>query len=384
MINLSKKTSFRLFPYRKPNARNPIGKHKLLYYSYYLRQKFAFRHTNHYNAYTSRSVSFIHRILIMSASTLVIGNISWIHLVNPSEQEITKLAAQHDLHELVAEDLMELNTQDKIDVYDDHIALVIHFPKLGPGSTGYLLNEFNIVLGKDYIISVTRFHTNHIENLRKEFINEMHQYQKDDEHFKITPYFMLYEIINTMYDKLNRILAKNAKDSLVIEEQIFNHIYDSQVISNLLIKRRNLSFIKHNFVSQKEVIEELSNTLPSFYEEELEVYFDDLISKQQKLTHVIEDQQANINSLAETYNSLMSIRMNDTILLLTVVTIILGTMTLVAGIYGMNVRLPFDQHPYAFVGIIGFLAVFARLQFIVLSKLIIKKPKRKPNQSAYP
>ncbi len=313
---------------------------------------------------------------IMSESKLIIGNISRIHFVNPTESDINKLAEQYDLHELVAEDLMELNTQDKIDVYDDHIALVIHFPKLAQGGTTYLLNEFNIVLGKDYIISVTRFYTNHIENLRKEFIDELHQYQKDDEHFKITPYFMLYEIINTMYDKLNRVLSKVAKDALEIEEQIFKHTYDSQVISNLLIKKRNLSFIKHNFISQKEVIEELANTLPAFYEEELEVYFDDLISKQQKLSHTIDELEVNINSLAETYNSLMNIRMNDTILLLTVVTIILGTMTLVAGIYGMNVKLPFDEHPYAFVGIAVFLAVFARIQYLVLSKLIIGKKRK--------
>lgn len=265
-----------------------------------------------------------------SDATITIGNVTWTHHTNPSKEEIAGLAKKYDLHELVEEDLLELNTQDKIDVYDDHIAVVLHFPKMNLITNSYQLNEFNIVLGKDYIISVTRFATNHINNLRKEFMEEMHQYQKDDEHYKITPYFMLYEIVNLMYDKLNRMLVKVSKDSISIEEDIFMHRYNSQVISSLLIKKRNLSFIKHNFVTQKEVLEELSNTLPSFYEEELEVYFDDLISKHSRIVHMVDDLTENINSLADTYNSLMSIRMNDTILLLTVVTIILGTMTLVA------------------------------------------------------
>lgn len=244
-------------------------------------------------------------------------------MVNPSKEDVDALAQLYDLHELVEEDLLELNTQDKIDVYDDHIAVVLHFPKMNSGTQSYQLNELNVVLGKDYIISVTRFPTNHINNLRKEFMDELHQYQKDDEHYKITPYFMLYEMINVMYDKLNRMLSKASKDSVEIEEDIFQHRYNSQVISNLLLKKRNLSFIKHNFVSQKDVLEELSNTLPSFYEEELEVYFDDLISKQVKIVHTVDDLTENINSLADTYNSLMSIKMNDTILLLTTVTIIL-------------------------------------------------------------
>lgn len=270
---------------------------------------------------------------------------------------------------------MELNTQDKIDVYDDHIAVVLHFPKMNPGSNSYQLNEFNIILGKDYIISVTRFLTNHINTLRKEFVDELHQYQKDDEHYKITPYFMLYEIINTMYDKLNRMLAKITKESIQIEEDIFQHRYSSQVISTLLIKRRNLSFIKHNFISQKEILEELADTLPSFFEEELEVYFDDLISKQGKIVHTIDDQTDNINSLADTYNSLMSIRMNDTILLLTVVTIILGTMTLVAGLYGMNVQLPFEDRPFAFSGIMIFIIAFGIIQFVMLNRIINGRKK---------
>lgn len=311
----------------------------------------------------------------MDKSAIKIGTVTWIHLTNPTIKEISDLAEQYDLHELVEEDLMELNTQDKIDVYDDHIAVVLHFPKMNPGSNSYQLNEFNIILGKDYIISVTRFLTNHINTLRKEFVDELHQYQKDDEHYKITPYFMLYEIINTMYDKLNRMLAKITKESIQIEEDIFQHRYSSQVISTLLIKRRNLSFIKHNFISQKEILEELADTLPSFFEEELEVYFDDLISKQGKIVHTIDDQTDNINSLADTYNSLMSIRMNDTILLLTVVTIILGTMTLVAGLYGMNVQLPFEDRPFAFSGIMIFIIAFGIIQFVMLNRIINGRKK---------
>lgn len=308
--------------------------------------------------------------LTMLDSTLIIGNVTRTHLINPTKEEIGTLAKKYSLHELVEEDLLELNTQDKIDVYDHHIAVVLHFPKMNLGTNSYQLNEFNIVLGKDYIISVTRFPTNHISSLRKEFMDELHMFQKDNEHYKITPYFMLYEIINVMYNKLTRMLIKVSKESLEIEEDIFRHKYNSQVISSLLIKRRNLSFIKHNFVSQREVLEELSNTLPSFYEEKLEVYFDDLISMYSKIVHTIDDLTENINSLADTYNSLMSIRMNDTILLLTVVTIILWTMTLVAGLYGMNVRLPYENHPFAFGAIILFLLLFGWVQYVILNRMI--------------
>lgn len=303
-------------------------------------------------------------------SAIKVWTITWIHLTNPDRDDISGLVEKYDLHELIEEDLVELNTQDKIDVYDHNIAVVIHFPKFQSINNRYVLNELNIVLGKDYIISVTRYATTHISDLRKRFVEDIDQFKKDNEHFKITPYFMLYEIIDVMYDKLSRMLTKITKDGLQIEEDIFNQRYNSQVISSLLIKKRNLSFIKHNFISQKEILEELINTLPSFYEEELEVYFDDLVSKHGRIVHTVDDLTENINSLADTYNSLMSIRMNDTILLLTVVTIILWTMTLIAWIYGMNVSLPFWSHPQAFIGVIVALLIIWLIQYIVLKRVI--------------
>ncbi|HMY80695.1 MAG TPA: CorA family divalent cation transporter [Candidatus Absconditabacterales bacterium] len=309
----------------------------------------------------------------MAESIIRIGTITRVHLTNPDPEEISQLAETYDLHELIQEDLVELNTQDKIDIYDDNIALVIHFPKYQTSNNRYLLNEFNIVLGKDYIISVTRYVTTHITNLRRQFIDDIDQFKKDDEHFKITPYFMLYEIMDVMYDKLNRMLVKITKDGLQIEEDIFQQRYNSQVISNLLIKKRNLSFLKHNFVTQKEVIQELTETLPKFYEEDLEVYFDDLLSKHSKIVHTIDDLTENINSLAETYNSLMTIRTNDMILILTIVTIILGTMTLIAGIFGMNVKLPYDHHPWAFRGIMIGLVILGVVQYVLLKGVIHKK-----------
>lgn len=309
----------------------------------------------------------------MAESIIRIWTITRVHLTNPDPEEISQLAETYDLHELIQEDLVELNTQDKIDIYDDNIALVIHFPKYQTSNNRYLLNEFNIVLGKDYIISVTRYVTTHITNLRRQFIDDIDQFKKDDEHFKITPYFMLYEIMDVMYDKLNRMLVKITKDWLQIEEDIFQQRYNSQVISNLLIKKRNLSFLKHNFVTQKEVIQELTETLPKFYEEDLEVYFDDLLSKHSKIVHTIDDLTENINSLAETYNSLMTIRTNDMILILTIVTIILGTMTLIAWIFGMNVKLPYDHHPWAFRGIMIGLVILGVVQYVLLKWVIHKK-----------
>lgn len=54
---------------------------------------------------------------------------TWFHCSNPSDKDINELVERYDLHEIIEEDISEVNTQDKVDVYDDSIFLVLHFPK---------------------------------------------------------------------------------------------------------------------------------------------------------------------------------------------------------------------------------------------------------------
>ena len=303
-------------------------------------------------------------------NTLAIQGINWIHLVSPTTNEINDYNEQYELHELVVEDLLELNTQDKIDIYDDHISLVLHFPKYDRASRRYLLNELNVVLGKNYIISVTRFVTNTIERMRDKFALEVSDLD-EDEKFKITPYYMLYEIIDIMYEKIFRLLTKMSKDMIDIEENLFENQINSQMISLLMIKRRNISFLKHNFGTQQDVIEELVTILPKFYENDLEVYFEDLSTKHAKIMSMIATFEDNITSMTETYNSLMNIQTNKTILLLTVFTAILLPLTLISGIYGMNVPLPFQHHPWGFW--------FIMIMMIVIGSVMLVLFRRKKN-----
>jgi magnesium transporter len=68
------------------------------------------------------------------------------HASNPSLKELNKIKDMYDLHEIIEDDLYEANTQDKIDVYDDFIFLVLHFPKFNNRTKTYFSNEFNIIL----------------------------------------------------------------------------------------------------------------------------------------------------------------------------------------------------------------------------------------------
>ena len=75
-----------------------------------------------------------------------INGISRVHLTNPDKNEIDKLVKQYNLHEIVEDDLRELYTQDKIDVYDDFIFLILHFPKFHKQNKKHYSNNYKFIL----------------------------------------------------------------------------------------------------------------------------------------------------------------------------------------------------------------------------------------------
>ena len=142
---------------------------------------------------------------------------------------------------------------------------------------------------------------------------------ESDEDFKISPYYILYKIIDTMYDKSIKMLNKSSKDVANLEEQLFiSQTLEKNLLENLTIKKRNVVSLKHIFAPHKEIIDELQNALPKFYKEDLDVYFEDLEYKLEKIMNNIAISFENVESLADTYNSLMNIKTNSMINVLTI------------------------------------------------------------------
>ena len=251
-------------------------------------------------------------------NVLRFGNVGRIHLFEPSKDEINELVQTYDLHELIEEDLFELTNQEKIDVYEDYMFIVLNFPKYNVDTKKYYLNEFSIVLGKDMIITMTKFDTNHIKSIIEEYGEEL-KTRESDEDFKISPYYILYKVLDAMYDKSIKMLTNSSKDVTALEDQLFSsQKLEKNLLENLTIKKRNIVSLKHTFAPHKEILDELQAALPNFSKEDLDVYFEDLEYKLEKIMNTIAISFENVDSLADTYNSLMNIKTNSMIGVLTI------------------------------------------------------------------
>ena len=230
----------------------------------------------------------------------------------------------------------------------------------------------NIILGRDFIITITKYPTNNIEKIRQEYEQEIKEEWEEAEEYKISPYYILYKIIDVMYDKILLGLNKFNLDLMEMEKQVFDKSFvDTDLLKNVLIKKRNTVLLKTIISPQEEILVELQKVTANFYEGDLDVYFEDLEYKTSKILGHISIIHENIDSIGEIFNTLTNMMTNKNIGILTVLTVIIWIMTMISGIYGMNIWLPFQNYPGAFIVLIGFMVIMA-----VFTLLIFKKKKR--------
>ena len=113
---------------------------------------------------------------------------------------------------------------------------------------------------------------------------------------------------------------------------------------------------------RESVVATLEHKQKRFLPEDLVIYFDDVVDQIESLWNILGTQKEIIESLEDTNESLLSHNINLTMRTLTVFSAIMLPLTFLTGLFGMNVKLPFDgaltsiQHFWFIGGIMGGIA----------------------------
>jgi len=92
---------------------------------------------------------------------------------------------------------------------------------------------------------------------------------------------------------------------------------------------------------------------------------EDMIISIKQSADICSVSEKSIRTLRESYQAIFTNRLNKTIRLLTSFTIILTIPTIIASIYGMNIGLPFQENPLAFLFILASIFLISSIFFII-------------------
>ncbi|MFN2217045.1 MAG: magnesium transporter CorA family protein, partial [Anaerolineae bacterium] len=170
---------------------------------------------------------------------------------------------------------------------------------------------------------------------------------------------LMHDVIDRLVDYCFPILYKVEANIREIEEDIFTEQVPG-VVRELSWVRRDIISLQRIVKPQIAIVSNLEQKDRPFIREDLDVYFDDVLDHLRKAWDILEDERDVIEGLDDTANTLTSYRLGEIMKILTIISVILLPLTLLSGIYGMNIVLPLDENsPYTFLIILGLMAFMA-------------------------
>ncbi len=284
------------------------------------------------------------------------NGLTWIHLDRPDQETAEELAERFGWHPLDVEDVLSRRQRPKIDDYadDGYLFGVLHFPVYDKAIQRLNAAELDFFLGPDYLVTLPTVELLPVTRL-------FHRCEEDEalreQLFSKGSGRLLYEVLDDLFDYCFPILDKIGHKLDSIEDEMFLEGHSREVV-------RDISNVKQEIISYRKIIKPERSTLrllerrvERFLPEELELYFDDVVDAAERIWDLLDNFKEVVEALEDTNESVISHQQNDVLRILTVFSVILLPLTLIASLFGMNVHFPGFESAHAFWAIVASMAV---------------------------
>ena len=287
--------------------------------------------------------------------TIRYQTLKWEHITNPSEDEYDYLLEQYHFHPLDIEDCRGTNQRPKIDEYDDYYFLILHFPYFDKGNKFIRIREVKIFWGRDYIITIGRSHWV-VQKLFDEIKEDLAESNEEVEAKLTSSDILLYHILDRLMRETYTLVMRVGAEVDLINYDIFNKKAQS-IIELISITRRNTILLNTTFKPQLRVLHMFeSGGIKGFVDPEvmdMEDYWGNILDQYQKMFDSIEDYGELVEGLSKTFDSLQANKTNEIMKVLTYFSTVMLPLTVITGLFGMNVDFPFITNVRAFCIIVG-------------------------------
>ncbi len=286
-----------------------------------------------------------------AAHELTASGLTWVNVVQPDLESALALARRFGWHPLDVEDIVSKRQRPKVDDYEDdgYLFAVLHFPVYDKTIQRLNAAELDVFIGPDYLVTIPNRELLPVTRL-------FGRCEADgafcEQLFAKGTGRLLYEVLDDLFDYCFPILDKIGHKLDSIEDEMFEGRAEDVV--------RDISNVKQEIISYRKVIKPERSTLrvlerrvDKFLPEELELYFDDIVDAAERIWDQLDNYKEVVDGLESTNESVISHRQNDVLRLLTIFSVTMLPLTVITGLFGMNVDFPgFGTHA-AFWMIVG-------------------------------
>ena len=266
----------------------------------------------------------------------------WINLINPTEQEIRQVVDLTGIPYDFIKDPLDDDERSRIEKEGEYVLTIVDIPILvhdEQESALYDTIPLGIIATERYFVTVCLEDNPIIRQFAKNRVKNFFTFKKTRFTLQI-----LY-VMATYYLKYLRQIDRRTNE---IERELHQSMKNKELFS-LLSLEKTLVYFMTSLKANNVVMEKmLKLNYYKMYEDDQDL-LDDVIIETKQAIEMAEVYSNILNGLMDTFASVISNNVNIVMKFLTAVTIVLALPTMVASFYGMNVKIPGEDSPHAYL-----------------------------------
>lgn len=285
-------------------------------------------------------------------------NNKWIHLTNPTDQEIELVSRATGAGEDAIKAALDEEERARIEAEDEVALAIFDIPKIEEESDyfSYSTMPFGFIVTKACVITVCLKET----SLTHSFINNRVKTFTTNKKSRF-----LYLFLYNTHIKYLQYLRQIDKASARIQNELHKSTKNKELIQ-LLDLEKSLVYFSTSLRANCLIIEKLNRTdIIKRYEEDKDLIEDVAIENRQaqEMCNIYRDI---LTGTMDAFASVISNNLNIVMKLLTSLTVILAIPTLVASLWGMNTGVPWEGKLWGFFVVFGISLILTFVGIVLL------------------
>lgn len=291
------------------------------------------------------------------------NQVSWQHIVSPNLSDLEFLKNDFRVSVPILNELLGANKRPKIEEYDQYLFIVLHFPVFNEKTRQTAPTELDFIVTRDSIFTIEQ---NANPALEKLFSDAQNDPESQENNFKNSGWLLFYildEMVDSCLPMLDHIHEKIEK----VEAQVFDG-KEREMLKEVAIVKRDIIDFRRTIKPQRSILEVLSRKASRFFGKDLDIICQEVVGSEVRVWNTLENHKEMIEAIEQTNSNLLSYQINQVMHTLTFFSIVLFSLTFIAGFFSMRAL-----EGAGAVGIKGILAIM--LATILLIVIIFKKKK---------
>ncbi|MBA3231383.1 MAG: magnesium/cobalt transporter CorA [Acidobacteria bacterium] len=256
----------------------------------------------------------------------------WVDLQVPTAEESRILADVFAFHELAIEDAIAETLHPKVESYGSYLYIILHGIDFQAVEHRFQTIDVDFFLGPNYLVTVhggVSRSIGHVADICA----------RNSPVLSEGPAALMHRIVDTMVDNYRPEVDKLSDRLDDLEGQVFEGA-DPSLARRILEFKRDVISLRRVVLPQRDVVGRLARREFPFISESLAYRFRDVHDHLVRLTDESMQFADRVSTLFEAHLAMVSNQLNGVMKVLTIIATVFMPLTVLTGMYGMNVDLP--------------------------------------------